>query len=51
MGTKTDKAQGILIRFLIDQNQIRLDMAIPMVVPIAGKLVILVFGRQRLIKT
>ena len=42
MRAKSRQSQGIGIRFAVDQQQVRLDVAFPVASPIAGKVVVTV---------
>lgn len=47
--TETDELQNAVIRLSVDQNQIRLDVAIPVVLPVSTERMIVVLLGQNLI--
>ena len=49
MRAETDELQYSVIRFAINQHQVRLDVAVPVILPIAVQRVVAVFLGQRLV--
>ena len=49
MGTEPDEAQSVRIGFMVDQHQVRLHVAITVVLPVAGERMVAVSRFQRAI--
>jgi hypothetical protein len=49
MGTESHKAQSLGIRFLINQHQVRLNMTIAVIFPIACQSMVMMTRRKDLI--
>jgi hypothetical protein len=47
--TETDELQHAVVRFSVDQDQVRLDVAIPVVLPVSTERMIVVLLGQNLI--
>ena len=47
MGTDADEAQSVGIGFMVDQHQVRLHVAIPVICPVAGERMVAVSRFQR----
>ena len=50
MRSETNQAENIF-RLGVDQHQVRLDVAIAMIAPVAGKWMVLIAGRQWFIQS
>jgi len=46
MGPEPDQIQVFVVGFSVDKDQVGLDMAIPVVVPVAGEPVVVILARQ-----
>ena len=49
MRTEPDKAQSVIVWLLVDQHQVGFDVAIPMILPVAGQHVVAMTWCKRLI--
>lgn len=49
MRAETNELQYCVIRFAINQHQVRLDVTVPVIYPVAGQCVITVLLSQRLV--